>query len=362
MDDSDDRLQRYERDFRRAGLPLLTEDYALDTDVFNRAAPLLLLVLVLELVSALDVDWPWLANVGAVAAALAATLGLLALANRVRGRRGLAMPEDVGWVELAIFVLAPSVVHFVFHGGYGAGVMAFNVALLALVALGYGFGLGSIVVWAGKRLTGQLAASLLLLAKAIPLLLIFAIVLFVNTEMWQVFSGRSDPTLIAMGVLLALVATAFLAARLPREVARLEQDATSGIDAPPLRRAQRLNVALVLLISHGLQIAVVTIAIGAFFVAFGMIAIDAGVIESWTGTRGDELIAVTLLDVPLLLTSELLRVSAAIAALSGLYYAIAVLTDDAYREEFLDEVTSQMRATFAARAEYLRLRAARPAR
>jgi hypothetical protein len=93
-----------------------------------------------------------------------------------------------------------------------------------------------------------------------------------------------------------------------------------------------------------------------------MIAIDAGVLEAWTGTRGDALLRVTLLDVPLLLTAELLRVSAAIAALSGLYYAIAVLTDDAYREEFLEEVTSQMRATFAARAAYLALRAARPAR
>ena len=41
--------------------------------------------------------------------------------------------------------------------------------------------------------------------------------------------------------------------------------------------------------------------------------------------------------------------SAAIAALSGLYYAIAVLTDATYREEFLEEITVEMRETFAAR-------------
>ncbi len=111
-----------------------------------------------------------------------------------------------------------------------------------------------------------------------------------------------------------------------------------------------------LLISHGLQIVVVTLAIGAFFVAFGMIVIDRSVMEAWTGDGGDALLATTVLDVPLLLTWELLRVAGAIAALSGLYYAIAVLTDGAYREEFLDEVTAQMRATFAARAAYLRLR------
>jgi hypothetical protein len=63
-----------------------------------------------------------------------------------------------------------------------------------------------------------------------------------------------------------------------------------------------------------------------------------------------------VLDVPLRPTTELLRVSGAIAALSGVYYAISVLTDDRYREEFLDEISAQMRATFAARAEYLALR------
>jgi hypothetical protein len=46
-------------------------------------------------------------------------------------------------------------------------------------------------------------------------------------------------------------------------------------------------------------------------------------------------------------------VSGAIAALSGLYYAIAVLTDATYREEFLSELTEEMRSSFALRADYL---------
>jgi hypothetical protein len=58
---------------------------------------------------------------------------------------------------------------------------------------------------------------------------------------------------------------------------------------------------------------------------------------------------------PVQVTEELLRVSGAIAAFSGLYYAIAMLVDAAYRNEFLVEVTGEMRATFAARREYLEL-------
>ncbi|HEV7774512.1 MAG TPA: hypothetical protein VGO48_14620 [Conexibacter sp.] len=360
MDDRAQRLADYERSFRRAGLPLLSEDYSARSDVFNRAFPLLVLVLLAELVAALDVDWSPLANAAAVTGALAATLLVVALVNRARERRALAIPEDVGAVELALFVLVPAVVLGAVHGGWGLVALAGNLVLLGLVLLTFGFGLGAIVVWAARRLGGQLARSLLLLARAIPLLLFFSLVLFLTTEMWQVFADRAGATLAAIGLLLALVATAFLVVRLPQEVARIERDTSTlgqAADSQPLRPLQRANVGLVLLIGHGLQIAVVTVAIGAFFVAFGTIAIDGDVLRSWTGEPGHVLFTITVLDVPLRPTTELLRVSGAIAALSGVYYAISVLTDDRYREEFLEEITGQLRETFVARAEYLVLRA-----
>jgi hypothetical protein len=50
-------------------------------------------------------------------------------------------------------------------------------------------------------------------------------------------------------------------------------------------------------------------------------------------------------------------VSGGIAIFSGLYWAVAVLTDASYREEFLDDLTREMSETFKARAEYLALRA-----
>src|SRR6185436_15291138 len=115
--------------------------------------------------------------------------------NRARRRRALAVPEDVGTVELALFAIAPALVLGAVHGGWGIVVLIGNVALLGVVALAYGFGLGAIVVWAARRLGGQLARSLLLLARAIPLLLFFSLVLFLTTEMWQVFGERAGATL-----------------------------------------------------------------------------------------------------------------------------------------------------------------------
>ena len=86
--------------------------------------------------------------------------------------------------------------------------------------------------------------------------------------------------------------------------------------------------------------------------AFGLLATPAALLHTWVGQPTDEVLTVG--GVPLY--AELLRVSAAIAAFSGLYYAIAVLTDATYREEFLSELEGSMRETFVARAEYLALR------
>jgi hypothetical protein len=101
---------------------------------------------------------------------------------------------------------------------------------------------------------------------------------------------------------------------------------------------------------------VVALAVFAFFVVFGLLAIDDGVLDAWLGHAGHDLFLVTVAGVDVHPSHELLRVATAIAALSGVYYAIAVLTDPTYREEFLDEVTGDMRLTFAARTEYLALR------
>ncbi len=174
--------------------------------------------------------------------------------------------------------------------------------------------------------------------------------LFINTEMWQVFAGMDDATLGATAALLVAVGSMFLAVRLPIEVARLERDVQAG---PPLERRQRVNVGLVLFVSQALQILVVATAVGAFFVAFGALVISPDVIEAWLGTRGKQVLHVDLFGVDVSLTVELLRVSTGIAVLSGLYYSVAVLTDSTYREEFLEELTGELREVFADRARYL---------
>ena len=59
MASEEERLQEYELGFRREGLPLFSEDTSAWEDIFNRAAPLLGLVLLGELLGAGNLDWTW---------------------------------------------------------------------------------------------------------------------------------------------------------------------------------------------------------------------------------------------------------------------------------------------------------------
>lgn len=347
----DDELQACERGLRRAGMPLLIEDYSAYEDVFTRVAPLLALVFVAQALGAIDLTWPWWANVLAVAGGLALLLGALAVVNRRAGRCALGLPARVGPAELALFVLVPALLPLLFGGQWRSAVVtaAGNLALLVVVWAVVGYGVLWIVVWSLRRLLGQLATSFALLARAVPLLLVFSIVLFINAEMWQVFAALSDLEVAEVAVLFVAVGFVFIVARVPREVREIERQVGEG--APPLRRRQLVNVGLVLVIAQGLQVLTVAVVLGAFFVAFGALAIQPSVVEAWIGSAPDAIAGTAV-------TTELLRVSGALAAFSGLYYAIAVLTDSTYREEFLDEVTGSMRDTFRLRVRYLALRAA----
>jgi hypothetical protein len=87
-----------------------------------------------------------------------------------------------------------------------------------------------------------------------------------------------------------------------------------------------------------------------------VLTITPEIVDSWTGTTGEEIVAFDLFGDRTVITVELLRVSAAIAAFSGLYYSVAALTDSTYREEFLEELTCDLRTVLSDRVAYLELR------
>ncbi len=337
-------------------MPLFIEDYSASEDIFTRAVPLLALVFFAEMLGAIDLDFSLLENLGAVAGGIAILVGAFGLLNAARGRRFFAVPESVGRVELAAFVLLPAILPVIFSDQYTSAVVTVfgNLVVLGLIYVGVGLAVPSMVRWAFGRLGAQLAATVTLLTRAIPLLLVFALVLFVNTEAWQAFSTMPSHFYLLVGGL--FVGRGIGVPHRPAAEGGRRTRARRRHRAAELRPRQRANVGLVMFVSQALQVLVVSTAVFGFFVIFGALAIGPEVRESWIGTTGDTLIRITLWGDTATVTTELLRVAGGIAAFSGLYYAIAVLTDATYREEFLDEITAEMKATFKARAEYLELR------
>jgi hypothetical protein len=371
-----DQLQAIERWFMARGTPHLIEDYSATGDVFTRMIPALTGLALLEVMGALDADFTWWQNVLAGAGGLGLLVALWATVNALRGRPALARPARVGPAEITTFVVAPALITYLLSRAVGQAVTlaVVNLVLLGAIYVVTSYGLLPLTRWALVKTGRELGVVAGLLGRALPLLLLFQIVLFINTEMWQVADGLDGRFLAAVILLFFAIGVTFLLTRLPRELGRLatfasadEVDAqvsgtpaadltpgTAVVGPPlPLSRRQRYNVLLVALFSQGLQVVLVTLLLGAFYVAFGLLTITPTILESWLGHDGDVIWEVGLLGRDVRLTAELLKISAFLAAFSGLYFTVVLVTDATYREEFFDEILAELRQTFAVRAVYL---------
>lgn len=375
--DSERRLT--EQWFVRRGIPHFIDDYSARRDVFTRTLPVLMLVAAVEIVSAAENDWPGWAQPLAAVAGFGIALAVWALVNRLRGRPPFARPDQVTGVELVLFVLLPGLLPLVFGAqeGNAAATVAGNAVLLAAIYLGTSYGVVPMTRWAAGRLGRQLGDIAGLFMRALPLLLLFSVFLFLNAEVWQVTASMTWPFLGITAGLFVVVGAAFVAARLPREVGELgrfdswEQVATIAADSPAVAAARRLaarggtppaaamsprqrgNVALVLMFSQAVQVVAVAAAIGGFFVAFGLLTMAPETIAAWTGQAPHRITPLWRpWDREVVLTHELLRVAFFLASFTAFYFTVYALTDATYRAEFYDEVVGDVREAFAVRAAY----------
>jgi hypothetical protein len=356
-----------ERWFLHRGTPHLIADYRATTDVFTRALPVLTLTFLISVTAAGNLDWDWVANALAIAGGFVMLIGVWAAVNRLRGRPMAQRPDEIGAVELAIFVLAPAALQVVFGGQIRA---AFGTILVLLVVLGAvyvvtSYGLLPMTRFALVETFAELGAVLGLVVRALPLLLLVNAFLFINAEMWQVADGLTGANLATVFCLFVGLAVVFLVIRLPAEIDRVAAEPppirlTEGTPAEampceviaPLGRSERVNLLLVLLFSQVLQVAIVSVLIGGFFVVFGLVAVAPDVIAQWIGSTGHVLAEFTMFGNQVVVTAELLTVAAFLSAFSGLYFTVQVVTDGTYREEFFEELLDELRATLAVRSAY----------
>lgn len=375
------RREAAERWFIRRGVPHVIHDYRASTDVFTRAVPFLALVFLVEIFASFGDRFDGWAQFGVFWAGAGIALGAVAAVNRLRGRQLFQLPDRVGAIELAVFVLVPPVLPALFSEDRlsdTAGLALINIALLVVAYVVVSFGLLPMLVWAGAYSINQIALIGRLVGRILPLLLVFSAFLFLNAEVWQVAHDFTWPFYaIVLGVF-GLIAFGSVAVRVPSELVGLARfdnweqacqlidecesplsPATPPTDLPvsaipSLDRMDRVNLGLLMFVAQAVRVLLVGVVIGAFYVGFGLLTVREATIVSWVASDGlDPLARFGLFGNELVLTWELLAVSGFIATLSALQFAVSTIVDKAYREHFYDDMANEAREVLATRALYL---------
>lgn len=264
--------------------------------------------------------------------------------------------------------------------GMGAGMTVAGVVLAAYAVATLRAWI--VVGWAVRRTLRSFGLVLPLVTRALPLLLLFITFLFINAEVWQVAASLDGGVLWVTVLLFAAIAVGFLLTRLPEELDSVDDEVESRqlVDAcagTPLEAAarrvadrmekvgavdaevtglQKANLVLVLLVAQAVQVLLLALAVFAFFIVFGVVAMEPAVVSSWTGG------SLHALDGPVgswlgdRLSLELVRVATFLAAFSGLYFTVYAVTDELYRKQFFSVVIRELERAVSARVAYRFLR------
>ena len=222
-------LAATEKWFRRRGIPHFIEDYSTRRDVLTKALPFLILTAVFEVAMVFNLEWAWWINVPFVAGACAALGATWAGINFLRGRPLRALPEQVGAVELLVFLLAPSVVAAVFERAWEVlpFLLVVNALILGIVYVTVSFALLPILRWAGWLVIRNAASFVGLFARALPLLLLIVTFLFINAELWSMAGTLEDERFWLLVWLFASVTAVFVVFRLPAEIGEIQRFASA---------------------------------------------------------------------------------------------------------------------------------------
>jgi hypothetical protein len=234
--------------------------------------------------------------------------------------------------------------------------------------------------WAVRRTFGSLGQLFPLVTRALPLLLLFITFLFINAEVWEVASRLDGSVMWLTVALFTAITVAFLLARLPEELqvfddelevgrvvegcrgtpmehwaATHDQEARQVMEQEELAGLQKANLVLMLLIAQIVQVLLLSLAVFGFFVVFGLLVMEPGIIENWTGEP--ELRSVPFFERA---NMELLQVSVFLAAFSGLYFTVYAVTDEVYRRQFFTSIVRELERAVSVRVAYRALRGQDP--
>ncbi|MEZ0106998.1 hypothetical protein ABH920_000989 [Catenulispora sp. EB89] len=409
-------LDDVEKWFIKRGLPHFIENYKATDDVFTRALPLFVVLVVLQMgleLTSKTVTWKDRLIGGAIG--LAAVLVIMLVANLVRQpRRWYRWPRKIGPLEITLLVLLGPVVGKLSGAGWGAVVADFaaNIGVLGLAYLLVAYAILPVLKWALRHSFEELGNLGNLASKALPMLALFGTFLFLNVDMWHIassFDKRSQLWYTAL--FFAAITLLFLMVRLPGEIKDLQGDyyleavVAASADTPlhehvgelddelpQLRtdRRQRVNMLFVLAFTQVIQILLLSVVVFLYFVTLGKLAVTDGQIADWLKTPECK-VALPKHDlgtiqrlcgfdeeqakawykiiepgrlfgfparVPgtqLFFSEPLLRTAILLTTFSAFFFAVSAVTDEAYRKDFFESITGRLAKCLTVRCGYVNL-------
>lgn len=360
-----------DRWFLAQGVPHFIAGYSARTDVWTRAVPALSLLFVLGVVG--ELGFAAVTGLGTFLAGMALVLGAWLALNRLRGQPVFALPRQVGRLEPVLFVAVPTVVSIVRSDTWIDPVLTVVVgsAVLGLVYAVTSYGLVAIT----RFVLGELGVQLKLLgsisSRAVPMLLLITMTIFITGETWQMASKLKGLSFIATIGLFVVIGGLFLWTRVPEVIASVERFdhwtevatllegtplAGSALpddgdpEEPPIARGEWFNMAVLALTAQAVQITLVALVVWVFFVLLGLVAVRPDTAEQWLGEAADPILGVLAVgESRFAVTEEGLRVAAFLAAFAGLTFTVYLITDETYRREFRTDVTDRLRQLLAVR-------------
>jgi hypothetical protein len=371
-------------------VPQLIEGYSSEQRIDRRAVPLIGIWIVVGtvLIWMQLADRPLASNVGSMLLALALTGTVTGGFLWVRKHPPFGSLTRLDLLDIAVVGLLPGVVASVMTGDPGASVGFVTIGGLRLFTPGFiliGVGIIYAVValgvfelagWSLRHLLENVPQIITLVARTLPLLLILVVFLLFASELWQVSHEIGVVDLVAIIILLVIVAGVLVDTKSREEIRLIERrgpgstwpDLLAGTpaagltgkmpstdDLRPLRRLERLNLLVLMLISQLVQSLFVALMVTLFMVLLGMLAVPASVQEAWVGAPVNELIGFDFIGEPRTLSSQLLIASALLGGVCGLYFTGLALTDKTYRAEFHARVLADIDRIMAVRSVYLSL-------
>ncbi len=363
--------------FVARGVPHFAADVSPTRSALRRAAPVLVAYVAVTSLMTASFAWSFEVNVLALAVAGAVVIAGWALVNVLRGRHWRSLPDRVGPVEVAAFLLIPAVPPLIvgFQVSDAVYVVIESALFLAAVYVATSFGVLGALRWAFGRARAQIGSIGRLLTRALPLLMVFIAFAFLQSDTWQVMAALDWQSVALIIALFFGLSIAFLVGRLVPEVKRLasidrpwpevldiarrtvarplcqpELD-VQPVDAPMAGR-EWINVGTLIMFSQGLQIALVTLAVQVALIVFGLLLVPLPIQQQWSAEPVAAMAILSIGDFTVALTEPLIAVSLILGAFSGLYFTIAALSDAAYRAEFFSDADRELDDVFAVRAVY----------